>query len=146
MQSAEVALSAGGHCGVRSVCVYGGAPKGPQKAALRGGVEIVVATPGRLQVRQSVSPLRPPVRPSAPPVLLFFALEARLRAAALTASGLRRSGPHGGGRAQPEARHRPRARPADRQAYASPPLALLRPPHLLTFLTPFPLPRAAVSA
>ena len=29
-------------------CVYGGAPKGPQARDLRGGVEIVIATPGRL--------------------------------------------------------------------------------------------------
>lgn len=33
---------------VRSVCVYGGAPKGPQQRELRRGVEIVIATPGRL--------------------------------------------------------------------------------------------------
>eukprot|EP00755_Sulcionema_specki_P019006 Sspe_Gene.68315::Locus_40304_Transcript_1_1_Confidence_1.000_Length_1427::g.68315::m.68315/K12823/DDX5, DBP2; ATP-dependent RNA helicase DDX5/DBP2 len=32
----------------RSVCCYGGAPKGPQSRALREGVEIVIATPGRL--------------------------------------------------------------------------------------------------
>ena len=29
-------------------CVYGGAPKGPQARDLRAGVEIVIATPGRL--------------------------------------------------------------------------------------------------
>ena len=29
-------------------CVYGGAPKGPQCRDLRAGVEIVIATPGRL--------------------------------------------------------------------------------------------------
>lgn len=143
MQSAEVALSAGGHCGVRSVCVYGGAPKGPQKAALRGGVEIVVATPGRLQVRQSVSSSL--CLALSPPVCVIFAPEARLRAAALTASGLRRpgSGPHGGGRAQPETRHRPRACPADRQPVPSP-----SPPALLTSSLAFrsPFPRAAVSA
>lgn len=33
---------------VKSVCVYGGAAKRPQEAALRRGVEIVIATPGRL--------------------------------------------------------------------------------------------------
>jgi len=33
---------------VRSTCIYGGAPKGPQVAVLRRGVEIVIATPGRL--------------------------------------------------------------------------------------------------
>merc|ERR1711871_387209 len=31
-----------------AVCVYGGVPKNMQKAALRAGAEIVVATPGRL--------------------------------------------------------------------------------------------------
>ncbi|ORD93579.1 ATP dep RNA helicase [Enterospora canceri] len=33
---------------IRSHCVYGGASAGPQKKALREGVEILVATPGRL--------------------------------------------------------------------------------------------------
>ena len=33
---------------VRNVCVYGGSPKGPQARELRSGVEIVIATPGRL--------------------------------------------------------------------------------------------------
>eukprot|EP01087_Luapelamoeba_hula_P008778 TRINITY_DN221_c0_g1_i1.p1 TRINITY_DN221_c0_g1~~TRINITY_DN221_c0_g1_i1.p1 ORF type:complete len:594 (-),score=127.11 TRINITY_DN221_c0_g1_i1:23-1699(-) len=33
---------------VRSLCVYGGVDKGPQRRALRDGIEIVVATPGRL--------------------------------------------------------------------------------------------------
>ena len=33
---------------IRSVCVYGGASKGPQARALESGVEIVIATPGRL--------------------------------------------------------------------------------------------------
>jgi len=33
---------------IRSVCVYGGASKGPQARALENGVEIVIATPGRL--------------------------------------------------------------------------------------------------
>merc|ERR1712186_282369 len=32
----------------RSVCVYGGVPKWTQKEALKKGVEVVVATPGRL--------------------------------------------------------------------------------------------------
>ena len=32
----------------RSVCIYGGVSKGEQKSALRSGVEVVVATPGRL--------------------------------------------------------------------------------------------------
>ena len=33
---------------IKSTCVYGGAPKGPQSGDLRRGVEIVIATPGRL--------------------------------------------------------------------------------------------------
>ena len=37
-----------GHLPYAHRCVYGGAPKGPQVRDLRGGVEIVIATPGRL--------------------------------------------------------------------------------------------------
>merc|ERR1719427_310427 len=48
MQSQEVLDVAGASCGVRSVCVYGGVPKWTQKEALKKGVEVVVATPGRL--------------------------------------------------------------------------------------------------
>ena len=33
---------------VKSTCVYGGAPRGPQARDLRAGVEVVIATPGRL--------------------------------------------------------------------------------------------------
>lgn len=33
---------------IRNTCCYGGAPKGPQGRDLRDGVEIVIATPGRL--------------------------------------------------------------------------------------------------
>ena len=33
---------------IKNTCVYGGAPKGPQRGDLRRGVEIVIATPGRL--------------------------------------------------------------------------------------------------
>ncbi|XP_027168933.1 DEAD-box ATP-dependent RNA helicase 30 [Coffea eugenioides] len=33
---------------IRSTCIYGGAPKGPQIRDLKRGVEIVIATPGRL--------------------------------------------------------------------------------------------------
>ncbi len=33
---------------VKSTCVYGGAPKGPQTRDLRAGVEVIIATPGRL--------------------------------------------------------------------------------------------------
>jgi ATP-dependent RNA helicase DDX5/DBP2 len=33
---------------IKSLCVYGGAPKGAQAQQLERGVEIVIATPGRL--------------------------------------------------------------------------------------------------
>ena len=36
------------HAPVTSVAVYGGVPMDPQERALRAGVDIVVATPGRL--------------------------------------------------------------------------------------------------
>jgi len=48
MQSQEVLEAAGQSCGVRSVCVYGGVSKWGQKEELKRGVEVVVATPGRL--------------------------------------------------------------------------------------------------
>lgn len=35
--------------GLKSVAVYGGAPKGPQIRELRSGAQIVIATPGRLK-------------------------------------------------------------------------------------------------
>ncbi|MGD8485924.1 MAG: DEAD/DEAH box helicase [Chloroflexota bacterium] len=38
----------GAHVGLRSTIIYGGVPMGPQQKDLLGGVEIVVATPGRL--------------------------------------------------------------------------------------------------
>jgi ATP-dependent RNA helicase RhlE len=38
----------GRHLPLRTVVIYGGVPMDPQERALRGGVEIVVATPGRL--------------------------------------------------------------------------------------------------
>lgn len=40
---------AGQHTGIKSVCVYGGVPKREQAMALRSGVGVVVATPGRLE-------------------------------------------------------------------------------------------------
>jgi ATP-dependent RNA helicase DBP3 len=49
MQTAEVTDKVGSPCGVHCACIYGGAPKGPQYAALRNGAQVVVATPGRLQ-------------------------------------------------------------------------------------------------
>ncbi|KAI8979840.1 P-loop containing nucleoside triphosphate hydrolase protein [Mycotypha africana] len=48
MQSAEQAEAAGKAVGVTSVCVYGGVDKQFQRKAFQRGVDIVVATPGRL--------------------------------------------------------------------------------------------------
>ncbi len=36
------------HSGLEIAVVYGGVPLGPQEQALRGGVDVIVATPGRL--------------------------------------------------------------------------------------------------
>lgn len=49
MQSSEVITQAGKICGLKSICIYGGVPKNMQKNQLRGGVHVVVATPGRLK-------------------------------------------------------------------------------------------------
>jgi ATP-dependent RNA helicase DBP3 len=48
-QIADVLEESGGACGVSTVCVYGGTPKGPQRSALKAGARVVIATPGRLQ-------------------------------------------------------------------------------------------------
>jgi len=48
MQTEVVCNSAGAGCGLKSICIYGGVPKPPQIAAVRGGAAVVVATPGRL--------------------------------------------------------------------------------------------------
>lgn len=48
-QIAEVIGDAGNSCGVNSVCLYGGTSKGQQISAIKAGVDIIVATPGRLQ-------------------------------------------------------------------------------------------------
>jgi ATP-dependent RNA helicase DBP3 len=48
VQTQQVCEAAGKCVNVRSVCVFGGVSKEPQQKALRMGVEIVVATPGRL--------------------------------------------------------------------------------------------------
>ncbi|KAL2936260.1 DEAD-box ATP-dependent RNA helicase 30 [Bienertia sinuspersici] len=48
VQIQEEALKFGTYASVRSTCIYGGAPKGPQIRDLKRGVEIVIATPGRL--------------------------------------------------------------------------------------------------
>jgi len=49
MQTQTVMEEAGKMCFIRSVCCYGGVPKWEQKRQLRWGVEVVVATPGRLK-------------------------------------------------------------------------------------------------
>jgi len=48
MQVAEMAAGYGRHVALRSTVVYGGVPLDPQIKALTAGVEILVATPGRL--------------------------------------------------------------------------------------------------
>ncbi|KAL8457942.1 hypothetical protein ACS0TY_035704 [Phlomoides rotata] len=48
VQIQEEAAKFGSHANIRSTCIYGGAPKGPQIRDLKRGVEIVIATPGRL--------------------------------------------------------------------------------------------------
>lgn len=48
-QIADVVADAGNSCGVKSVCLYGGTSKGQQVSAIKAGVDIVVATPGRLR-------------------------------------------------------------------------------------------------
>jgi superfamily II DNA/RNA helicase len=47
-QVAAVAEEFQQSAGIRVTCVYGGSPKGPQLGALERGVEMVIATPGRL--------------------------------------------------------------------------------------------------
>ncbi|KAA8540773.1 hypothetical protein F0562_024308 [Nyssa sinensis] len=48
VQIREEDVKFGSHGNIRSTCIYGGAPKGPQIRDLQRGVEIVIATPGRL--------------------------------------------------------------------------------------------------
>ncbi|XP_055617876.1 uncharacterized protein LOC129763119 [Toxorhynchites rutilus septentrionalis] len=47
-QIQQVASDFGDSSGIRNTCLFGGSSKGPQAGALRRGVEIVIATPGRL--------------------------------------------------------------------------------------------------
>ncbi|XP_012271708.1 probable ATP-dependent RNA helicase DDX17 [Orussus abietinus] len=47
-QIQEVANCFGEQASVRNTCIFGGAPKGPQAQDLERGVEICIATPGRL--------------------------------------------------------------------------------------------------
>jgi len=48
VQIEQQAKQFGASSGMRAVCLYGGAPKGPQLAELRGRPQVIVATPGRL--------------------------------------------------------------------------------------------------
>lgn len=48
MQTEEHLSALGAHTGVRSAAVFGGVSAGPQERAFRKGVEVIVATPGRL--------------------------------------------------------------------------------------------------
>jgi ATP-dependent RNA helicase RhlE len=48
VQVADSVKAYGRHVPLRSSVVYGGVPMGPQEKALLGGIEILVATPGRL--------------------------------------------------------------------------------------------------
>ena len=48
MQVAEMAAAYGRHVALRSAVVFGGVPLDPQIKELRRGVELLVATPGRL--------------------------------------------------------------------------------------------------
>ncbi|KAK5642152.1 hypothetical protein RI129_008319 [Pyrocoelia pectoralis] len=47
-QIQQVATEFGHSSRIRNTCIFGGAPKGPQANDLMDGVEIVIATPGRL--------------------------------------------------------------------------------------------------
>jgi len=47
-QIQQVAIEFGSNTHVRNTCIFGGAPKGQQARDLERGVEIVIATPGRL--------------------------------------------------------------------------------------------------
>lgn len=47
-QIQQVATEFGKSSSVRNTCIFGGAPKMPQARDLERGVEIVIATPGRL--------------------------------------------------------------------------------------------------
>jgi len=47
-QIQDVAYKFGRSSRLRSTCVFGGAPKGPQAGSLRRGIDICVGTPGRL--------------------------------------------------------------------------------------------------
>ncbi len=48
-QIAVVLEEAGAPASLRTLCAYGGVSKPPQAQALRKGVDVLVATPGRLE-------------------------------------------------------------------------------------------------
>nr|CCA20213.1 DEAD/DEAH box RNA helicase putative [Albugo laibachii Nc14] len=48
MQTAEVINKAGKSCNLRCVCLFGGVAKHEQRRQLKSGVDVIVATPGRL--------------------------------------------------------------------------------------------------
>lgn len=48
MQIQEECHKFGSSSKIKHTCIYGGVPKGPQVKDLKAGVEIVIATPGRL--------------------------------------------------------------------------------------------------
>ncbi len=48
LQIQEECEKFGANSKIKNTCIYGGAPKAPQKFALEQGVEIAIATPGRL--------------------------------------------------------------------------------------------------
>ncbi len=48
IQVTEAVAAYGKHTGLRTATIYGGVGKGGQRTALRNGIDIVVATPGRL--------------------------------------------------------------------------------------------------
>ncbi|KAL8226197.1 hypothetical protein R6Q57_018754 [Mikania cordata] len=48
VQIQQEATKFGASSKIKSICIYGGVPKGPQVRDLQKGVEIVIATPGRL--------------------------------------------------------------------------------------------------
>ncbi len=48
IQIQAVAEEFGCYTGIRNICIYGGASKGPQAQSIRKGAEIYIGTPGRL--------------------------------------------------------------------------------------------------
>ena len=57
-QIAAVLEEAGAPAALRTLCAYGGVPKQAQAQALRKGVDVLVATPGRLEDLMNDGPCR----------------------------------------------------------------------------------------